>query len=895
MQLSTRLFMRLPAITALAVLLGTGAHAQSDVFMRDTAFDTGIEPYTGPGLIYDSPDIWVRRQPDPNYDPYPFTGIPTWTPLAHENPEYRNTKTGQPNYVYVRIHNRGSVASSGTDRLRLYQAKASTGLSWPASWVDNMDTSCGASLLHGIEITKPRRDASAVSVAERIAYRDAVVAIATNPAHQYSDGVQYFTKQNIVHTSGPEHGNPAFPPWHREMVNQYENLLREANPLLTLLYWDFTENPLTGVNLFTNDFMGPSTGTVTGTLGDALPVAISRSVAPWPGGCTFDTDAALLGSAFSDYAALRQRIEVFPRNHDCAHGFLGGAAGDMSFQSRAARDPVFFLLHANVDRHWATWQRNGADPSRVDPVSAYGTVSSNTRINAQMTPWNGGTSTPPWTGSAVSVKTSKHPSVTFPPVYDTAPLNIPVLQPGESVVIEIPWFPPDVNNFNCQGQAGHFCLLARIETQVNAPFGMTVPEVMSVASNTVNNNNIAWKNLEIVDSVVEPLSLILAGTTVHNIFDREAFFGVRLVDSTVKRRFLLHEFADLGLAVPDDIFERIMREPKLLHDLEIGEISGFDRKILRITGKEPGFRLPMKAGERFTVELVVRLRDEKPVPELLEEPFLFDIEQVLDLPPEMFGKRDARLFEIGGVRWELDIARILLGADDGKRAERMAEFGLDRIDRLRQLQPVELRLDLKAEQRSEMRSLDSQAEDVPHLSPGEPLQVVVEQTEGARAMRRMSLEVDGQERASTEGGRLAETLTFDKPGVYTIATAGLAADGTVERRHVRVLVSENIPPLAAILSPEPMQNIPLGVTIAVVAEIAPAWQRKIDEVALLVMEGDRFGSPMEPVDVREFDGRGTVELTFKPERSGHYMAQVSARDDLGNTGVSGSVMFMVTE
>jgi len=60
-------------------IMGTQAHAAADLYLQDTATDTGVEPYPGSGPMYLSPDIWVRHAPDPNYDPYPFpTATPAW-------------------------------------------------------------------------------------------------------------------------------------------------------------------------------------------------------------------------------------------------------------------------------------------------------------------------------------------------------------------------------------------------------------------------------------------------------------------------------------------------------------------------------------------------------------------------------------------------------------------------------------------------------------------------------------------------------------------------------------------------------------------------------------------------------------------------------------------------
>jgi hypothetical protein len=91
-----------------------------DLWSKDTSDDTGVEPNPSSQAMYISDDIWVRLSNDGlvNQD--------------HQNPEYR-TAGGSPNYVYVRVRNRACTGTqSGT--LRLYWAKASSGLSWPSPW-----------------------------------------------------------------------------------------------------------------------------------------------------------------------------------------------------------------------------------------------------------------------------------------------------------------------------------------------------------------------------------------------------------------------------------------------------------------------------------------------------------------------------------------------------------------------------------------------------------------------------------------------------------------------------------------------------------------------------------------------------------------------------------------
>jgi hypothetical protein len=81
-------------------------------------------------------------------------------------------------------------------------------------------------------------------------------------------GVSWWFKQDEIHQATHVHGGPGFIPWHREIVNRLEQMLRQLNPQLSLHYWDWTQDPrnipnanlgggTTGnLNLFTADSMG---------------------------------------------------------------------------------------------------------------------------------------------------------------------------------------------------------------------------------------------------------------------------------------------------------------------------------------------------------------------------------------------------------------------------------------------------------------------------------------------------------------------------------------------------------------------------------------------------------------------------------------------------------------
>jgi tyrosinase len=74
--------------------------------------------------------------------------------------------------------------------------------------------------------------------------------------------------------------------------------------------------------------------------------------------------------------------------HGVAHTSFGGS---ISAIDTAAKDPLFFLLHCNVDRLWAKWQRRN---NRFDftNASSFATDGSNPighNLGDTMWPWNG--------------------------------------------------------------------------------------------------------------------------------------------------------------------------------------------------------------------------------------------------------------------------------------------------------------------------------------------------------------------------------------------------------------------------------------------------------------------------------------------------------------------------
>ena len=111
-----------------------------------------------------------------------------------------------------------------------------------------------------------RRNIAHVTDIERDRFINAVVQL---NSRYYPDGVSKWVKQDQIHEATHVHGGPSFLPWHRELLNRYEELLREIDPDLSLHYWDWTDDPRAAdngaggtYNIFTTSFMGEGNGNV---------------------------------------------------------------------------------------------------------------------------------------------------------------------------------------------------------------------------------------------------------------------------------------------------------------------------------------------------------------------------------------------------------------------------------------------------------------------------------------------------------------------------------------------------------------------------------------------------------------------------------------------------------
>lgn len=268
---------------------------------------------------------------------------------------------------------------------------------------------------------KVRRNVLNLSDNEQRLFINSLLALKheIDPATNISTYDKYVISHSI--NSMYAHRGPAFLPWHRQFLIEFERDLQRVSGVdtLTIPYWDWSNN-LTRMNIWTPSLMGGNGSVVTG-------VVESGPFANW--GVTFEidgsrnyaglrrawgtplgdmpnmhhdmgnsTDAPVLPPLEELLDALFTPIYDTPPWNDASHNppsfrnILEGwqpsgcklhntihlwVGGHMRMVAISANDPVFWLHHSFVDKIYDVWQRLNAWD---DPFKGYLPVASATTI-----------------------------------------------------------------------------------------------------------------------------------------------------------------------------------------------------------------------------------------------------------------------------------------------------------------------------------------------------------------------------------------------------------------------------------------------------------------------------------------------------------------------------------
>ncbi len=264
----------------------------------------------------------------------------------------------------------------------------------------------GTTLVGSVQVmVRVRKNANALTPGERDRFVAALAQLNNQGLGRFVD----FREMHTSVSSPQAHGAPGFLPWHRAYLLDLERELQAIDPSVSLPYWRFDQ---AAPNIFRREFLGVSDSIGTVQFSATNPLQFWRtdgvqginrrpffSTTVAPPGLRTEAQTLALGTQYR----LFRTLEGNP--HGSAHVSFGGSISSIP---TAARDPLFFLLHCNVDRLWAKWQRQNG---RFNPALAasYDSTTPPSRLGHNlpdtMWPWNGltgGTRPPTAPGGAMA-------------------------------------------------------------------------------------------------------------------------------------------------------------------------------------------------------------------------------------------------------------------------------------------------------------------------------------------------------------------------------------------------------------------------------------------------------------------------------------------------------------
>jgi hypothetical protein len=210
------------------------------------------------------------------------------------------------------------------------QVRGLTGIAWrPVSWyLSPWIAKLLWALMH------PRKDHRVLTQNERDQFNQALQAAFNDGSYQTLAAIHADTSHRMHSMQGAV-GTQRFFSWHRDYLLKAEALLRSKQPNVMVPYWKYSDDHARP------DWVWQPPGVSRGTAGG--------------GTGSLPTQAAVDNMVANDatYTTFTQDIEF--NAHNQVHNWCNGT---VSSPPTAPQDPIFWLLHANVDRMWDLWQIN---------------------------------------------------------------------------------------------------------------------------------------------------------------------------------------------------------------------------------------------------------------------------------------------------------------------------------------------------------------------------------------------------------------------------------------------------------------------------------------------------------------------------------------------------------
>ncbi|SHG55765.1 tyrosinase family protein [Pedobacter caeni] len=265
--------------------------------------------------------------------------------------------------------------------------------------IEIIDPESGALLHREAFMVRVRRNANKLSEKEKKVFLETLQVLNDKGKGRFAEfrSVHSVDPQNLAEGNKyyfQAHGSLGFLPWHRAFLLDLEREMQKIEPSVTLPYWKFDE---VAEKVFTEDFMGShasgnvkfsKSNPIDDWLADGMPIRRTAdfNVLTQPahnefGASVLREEQVIAADSFIDFTNL----EGNP--HSTAHTSFNL---DLTNAHTAVKDPLFFLLHTNVDRIWARWQweKDFFDKNNESVYPQNSNEPEGHNLNDTMWPWN---------------------------------------------------------------------------------------------------------------------------------------------------------------------------------------------------------------------------------------------------------------------------------------------------------------------------------------------------------------------------------------------------------------------------------------------------------------------------------------------------------------------------
>jgi tyrosinase len=441
-------------------------------------------------------------------------------------------------------------------------------------------------------MVRVRKDAETLTEDEKMRFIRAFYLLNRKNGYAF---YKQFTDMHISNTDNEIHYYENFLPWHRLYLLNLERDLQEIDSSVSLHYWrwDFP-----APSLFSEDFAGKMTVTSDDNSSGSVPTfSLSNDWRNWkpPG------SAQLLRSAFNweltlnggwDVLINRNAPEAYAINmgegiyldlywdknrpRGSRPGYVFSAphgGGHRSFRGQisdiptAPQDPVFFMLHSNVDRLWALWQNywdrfNAKDALSYSPQGLSPNRDKGFGAYSQETQW-------PWNGDTLAPRPPQAPYGEYPTVKKgykvlPKPTSIPTIE--EVIDYKGRLDPNNSIGFDYD----------------NVPFHFTAPSISLLKTMTTNQHiqQILDKSLNdelrlaALDSVGEPMEELDSLASI--VTDKQESATVRSGVVQLLTGYLGHteEFVKVLIAILTDLSEPAELRKTVMYQIRVLGLEG---------------------------------------------------------------------------------------------------------------------------------------------------------------------------------------------------------------------------------------------------------------------------------------------------------------------------------